>query len=85
MKKIRDEDERKRRKAFFILPNILLLLLAFVAILAARHLYNERIHALSLKENRFITTEWYLLQTLVNQTEQELREKDREIEALRLR
>ena len=67
------------------LPNILLVLFTVAVIFFAHHLYDKRIHALTLKENRFITTEWYLLQTLVNQTERELREKDREIEALRLR
>jgi len=37
----------------------------------------------TLKDNRFLTTEWRLMRELKERTDQELRDKDREIDALR--
>jgi len=44
----------------------------------------KRAETATLKDNRFLTTEWRLMRELKARTDQELRDKDREIDALRL-
>lgn len=43
----------------------------------------NQIRAVTLRENRFLTSEWQLLKTLKAQTDRQLREKEEEIIALR--
>ncbi len=60
------------------------LLFVFIFIAAyGRFRYQNRIQEASLKENRYITTEWHLLQIMKNQAEEELESKNQEIQRLR--
>src|SRR6056297_67440 len=66
-----------------IISNLVLLVFAAVFLWFTISAYEARIKAVSMQENRFLTTEWHLLQELKVQTDQQLLEKDQEIAKLR--
>lgn len=70
---------------FLIVSNVGLLLFTLVFILIANSYYKNIIEDITLNENRFITTEWRLLQELRSQTDQKLLEKEQEIAELNRR
>jgi len=74
---------RKSSAVFPVVSNLLLILCTAMLLWLASSIYHERIREVSLNENRFLTTEWHLLQELKEQTDQQLTEKDREIADLR--
>lgn len=62
---------------------VLLVPLLYFAVI--KPAFNNRMRSISLDENRFVMTEWHLLQTIKSQTEAQLREKDQEIANLQRR
>lgn len=80
------KEEFKPQRNSDILPiisNLVLLVFAAVFLWFTISAYEARIKAVSMQENRFLTTEWHLLQELKVQTDQQLLEKDQEIAELR--
>lgn len=74
----------KRKEALLpIVSNLILFVFTAGVLWAAVAQYQERIREATLAENRFLTTEWQLLQEMKRETDQRLAEKDREIAALR--
>jgi hypothetical protein len=65
--------------------NLFLLCLTAAAIYVSDAHYRRRSAEAALGDNRFLTTEWRILQELKDKTDRVLRDKDREIENLRLR
>lgn len=63
--------------------NIILLAAGTSITYAGLRVYQNRIQDASLRENRYITTEWHLLQIMKSQAEEELESKNREIKHLR--
>jgi len=70
---------RPRRDIFLIVSSALLALFTAGFLLAVLSIYQTRIQTISLRESRFIKTEWQLLQDLKAQTDRELLQKDQEI------
>lgn len=66
-----------------IVSNLVLIVFTAAGLWIAAEHYEERMRETSIAENRFLTTEWHLLQELKRETDRQLAEKDREIAALR--
>ncbi|MDC7231667.1 MAG: hypothetical protein PQJ58_00420 [Spirochaetales bacterium] len=62
--------------------NLIIISLAAVITVWGRYAYQNKIEDAALRENRFITTEWHLLQIIKNQAEEELEKKNQEIRRL---
>jgi len=75
---------KKRIAPFLLVANIIIVLFSTIFVFFFIKYFNEQINNVKLNENRFITMEWNLLKKLKLQTDYELLQKDREIEALRL-
>lgn len=75
----------KKHKAerFFLFSNTILFACALSTLGAAVYRHRHGIEKETLNDNRFLTTEWHLLQELKEQTDKMLREKDGEIALLR--
>lgn len=69
--------------AVLLLSNIFIILTTVLVLGAALYRYQGKIQNITLSENRFLTTEWHLLQELKAQTDSLLQEKDLEIARLR--
>ena len=69
--------------ASLILSNLVLVACTVAFLGTVIFLYQKKIQNVTLAENRFLTTEWHLLQELKAQTDQQLRDKDLEISRLR--
>lgn len=77
-----DVPERKTTDRAVLLLNVgLVVLVALFILFSVRH-FDQRTRQVSLKESRFLLTEWHLLQTLKAQTETQLQEKDQQISSL---
>jgi hypothetical protein len=85
MKKPNSHPPDRRRDRTLFAVNAVLIAAAALIIAAGWLLSESRTAAEVGTENRFLTTEWYLLQELKAQTDKKLQEKDVEIEALRRR
>ena len=72
----------KNRDLVSILSNLLLVLFTVLFLWIAFSYYEDRIQAVTLDENRYLTTEWQLLEELKAQTDEQLAEKEREIAEL---
>ena len=84
MQSFEEKFEPKRNKDLtMILSNVILIILTGLILVLAFDYYESRINTVTLNENRFLTTEWHLLQELKAQTDQKLLEKDKEIAELR--
>ena len=74
---------RKRNiEAFLLLSNFILVLGTVIILGTAFYLYQRKIQTVTLTDNRFLTTEWHLLQELKANTDRQLQEKDQEIARL---
>lgn len=70
---------QKNRDPVSILSNLLLLILTLLFLWVAFTYYQDRIQAVTLNKNRYLTAEWQLLGELKAQTDKQLSEKEREI------
>lgn len=70
-------------ETFLLRSNIIIVLATSILLLSSYFYFQRRIESATLNENRFLTTEWHLLQELKEQTDIQLREKDVEIRRLR--
>jgi 5-bromo-4-chloroindolyl phosphate hydrolysis protein len=78
------EPKIRRKQLFFpIIVNSLLIALTAGFIWIMHTEAEEQLKAVTLRENRFLTSEWQLLKTLKARTDQQLQEKEEEIIALR--
>ena len=77
--------QRPKKDLFLIISIITLILISVVFLWLAMSYYQKRIKAISLSENRYLTTEWRLLHELKAQSDQKLLEKDKEIAELNRR
>lgn len=68
-----------RRDRFLLFSNLGLVVFCAVFLFAAFSRYHDRVEEISLSDNRFLATQWSLLQELKSQTDQELIQKDQEI------
>lgn len=69
----------------FLGINLLILLGAALFLVVSDGVYRRRSTAETLRDSRFLTTEWRLMRELKERTDRELRDKDQEITDLRLR
>lgn len=69
--------------AYLLLSNTFIIACASIVLAVAFYIHQRDIGLATLDDNRFITTEWHLLQELKAQTDQLLRDKDSEIARLR--
>lgn len=76
---------RHAHDSFMVYSNVFLAVVTMALIGAAALGSRARLSSISLAENRFITTEWRLLQALKADTDRLLMEKDRQISDLRRR
>lgn len=67
-----------------IIANLALVAGTVILLWIAMYFYQRQIKAEIVSDNRFLTTEWQLLQELKTQTDRQLREKDLEITELRV-
>lgn len=74
-----------RHDTFVIVSIVLLVAISLIVLLVSLTAYKTKIKSVTLNENRFLTTEWHLLQELKVQTDKQLREKDSEIAELQER
>lgn len=76
---------RPKRDTFLIMSSIALVLFTAGFLGVALSVYRNRVQSITLRESRFVRTEWHLLADLKAQTDQELLEKDQEIADLNQR
>lgn len=81
----RNTSKHPQNDFFIITSNLILFLFTTLFLLIVPKYYKNRIDDITLNENRFITTEWRLLQELREQTDKELLEKEQEIAELNKR
>lgn len=74
-----------KRDTFLITSTVLLVLFTAAFLGVAFLAYRNRVQSVTLRESRFVRTEWHLLADLKAQTDQELLEKDQEIADLNQR
>lgn len=74
---------KKRTWTHLIISNLALLIVSAGLLAGEWYTISNRQIMDVGKENRFLTTEWYLLQELRAQTDEELRSKDQEIASLK--
>jgi len=77
--------QQPKKDLFLIFSIISLVLFSVLFVLLTLSYYQKRIKAISLSENRYLTTEWRLLHELKAQSDQKLMEKDKEIAELNRR
>jgi hypothetical protein len=82
MNSIEDFRLRPKKDLLPIVSNLVLVLLIVGVLSVAFYRYRSRMEEISLSENRYLTTEWRLLQELKEQTDEKLQEKDQEIAEL---
>ena len=75
--------KKANAEAYLLLSNTVLVACAAAVLGAAVYFHRRGIETTTLDDNRFLTTEWHLLQELKAQTDEMLREKDHEISRLR--
>lgn len=73
---------RPKKDIFLIISSLVLVLFTAVFLWLSLFHYQNRAQAISLSENRFLTTEWRLLQELKAQSDQKLLAKEKEIAGL---
>lgn len=73
----------KTNKSFLLLSYTILAVCTVVLFGVAARVYQKTIQDVTLTSNRFLTTEWHLLQELKVKTDRQLRDKDIEISRLR--
>lgn len=80
-----NEDLNPQRNSVILISIIIGFLFIITAgfLLFAVSYYQDKINTVSMKESRFLTTEWHILQAIKAETDRQLKEKDQEIAALR--
>lgn len=73
----------KTNKSYLFLSYTILIVCTVALFGVAARVYQKTIHDVTLTSNRFLTTEWHLLQELKAKTDRQLRDKDIEISRLR--
>jgi hypothetical protein len=81
----RPQAANRRPDVAFFAINLAIVLGAALFLAAQDGAYRSRIRAETLRDSKFLTTEWRLMRELKERTDRELRDKDREIAELRLR
>jgi len=75
---------RRKRDLFPVVSSLALTLVLAGVLSVAFFNYRNRMQDIVLSENRYLTAEWRLLQELKAQTDAELREKDQQINELKI-